>query len=116
MGILDKVKALFGGASDNAGGALGGVADKATGALGGVADKAAELGKHAVDAVDGVVDKAADAVDGATGGKFSETIDKVRDKFDGDDEIDLAEKLDVTDGAAAEAADTAAEVLDGEAG
>ncbi len=87
MGILDKIKALFGGAS----GAASGMADKA--GVGGMVDKVGDVAGSARETVGGVVegavDKVADVADSATGGKFSDQIDKVRDvadKIDGEDD------------------------------
>ena len=80
MGIMDKIKAIFGGATDKA----GAMADKA--GVSGVVDKVADVAESARETVGGVVegavDKVADVADSATGGKFSDQIDKVRDTAD----------------------------------
>jgi len=87
MGIMDKIKGLMGGATD--------MADKA--GVGGALDKAGDIAGSARETVGGVVegavDKVADVADSATGGKFSDQIDGVReaaDKLDGQDDTPAA--------------------------
>ena len=72
MGVLDKVKQLFGQAKDKATDVAGDVADKA----GDVASKAGEVAATGVE-------KAAEGVDKVTGGKFHDKIDDVSNKVEG---------------------------------
>jgi uncharacterized protein YjbJ (UPF0337 family) len=46
-------------------------------------DKAKEVISDNVDKIEGAIDKAGDLIDEKTGGKFSETIDKVQDAAHG---------------------------------
>ena len=95
MGIMDKIKGMFGSASKQASSVTdkaGDLADKAD--VGGMVDKVGDVAGSARESVGGVVegavDKVADVADSATKGKFSDQIDKVRDAadhIDGQDDI-----------------------------
>ncbi len=78
MGLLDKLKDMFGGAADKAKDAAGDVAEKVGDVAGGAAEK-----------VEDGLTKAADMVDDKTGGKYSDEIDTAKDvidKVDGEDD------------------------------
>jgi MT0933-like antitoxin protein len=72
MGVLEKVKQLFGQAKDKATDVAGDVAEKA----GDAASKAGEVAAKGVD-------KAAEGVDKATGGRFHDQIENVSNKVEG---------------------------------
>lgn len=72
MGVLEKVKQLFGQAKDKTADVASDVAEKA----GDAASKAGEVAAKGVD-------KAAEGVDKATGGRFHDQIENVSSKVEG---------------------------------
>lgn len=82
MGFVDKIKnAVSGTNTDKAKGALGDVADKAGDALGTAAGKA-----------ESVLEAGVDKVDDATGGKYSDKLDKAKEVIDKIDSSDNEEE------------------------
>jgi hypothetical protein len=99
MGLMDKIKGMFGGATEKASEMAEKAGDKLDKTpVGGMVDKVAEKAgeaRHTVGgAVEGAVDKVADKADAATKGKYTDKIDKVRDvadKLDGEDDTPAAD-------------------------